>query len=197
MRAMPVAPGGTWIDVGGGTGRNIEALGPDLQRLGRVVIVDLCRSLLDVSRQRVARHNWTHVHLVQADATAAFARPGSADVITFSYALTMIPDWYSALERATEALKPGGHIGVVDFYVSRRHPDAGTRGHGWLTRHGWPAWFDRDGVRPNPDHVPYLRRHFETLWLSEHAGPVPYLPGVRVPWYLFVGRRRPDGGVST
>ena len=44
------------------------------------------------------------------------------DVVTFSYSLTMIPDWFAAIENALRMLRPGGQIGVVDFYVSRKYP---------------------------------------------------------------------------
>ncbi len=191
VRALPMPAGGTWIDVGGGTGWNLESLGPDIHRLAKVVLVDLCRPLLDVARQRIARHGWPHVHLVRADATGPVVTPGSADVVTFSYALTMIPDWFAALDRAAEAIKPGGYVGGVDFYVSRRYPAHGLRAHNWLTRHGWPAWFDRDGVRPSADHVPYLQSRFDTEALTERVSTVPCLPGIKVPYYIFLGRRRP------
>ena len=51
-----------------------------------------------------------------ADATRFRPPEGAADVVTFSYSLTMIPDWFAALENAAAMLKPGGTIGVVDFY---------------------------------------------------------------------------------
>lgn len=189
FRTLPVPPGGVWVDVGGGTGRTLELLGPDIRRLKTVVLIDLSPSLLRVARLRLAHLGLHHVSLVRADATAPFVRAGAADVVTFSYALTMIPDWYAALEQARTALKPGGTVGVVDFHVSRKHPLEGVDRHGWLARHGWPAWFDRDGVRPCADHAPYLRWRFETMDFSEHTARVPYLPGVRVPYYQFIGRR--------
>ena len=55
------------------------------------------------------------------------------DVVTFSYSLTMIPDWFLAVDHAWRLLRPGGTIGVVDFYVSRKHPDPGWRRHPWST----------------------------------------------------------------
>jgi S-adenosylmethionine-diacylgycerolhomoserine-N-methlytransferase len=62
--------------------------------------------------------------------------------------------------------------------------------HGWLTRHFWPAWFSRDNVFPSPDHLPYLQRRFEPVSLVENRAAVPYLPLARVPYYLFIGRKR-------
>jgi S-adenosylmethionine-diacylgycerolhomoserine-N-methlytransferase len=101
----------------------------------------------------------------------------------------MIPDWFSAIENGLRMLKPGGLIGVVDFYVSRKHPADGLRRHGWFTRTFWPSWFAMDNVFPCPDHLPYLRSHCESVWLVESRSKVPYLPVIRAPFYQFIGRK--------
>jgi S-adenosylmethionine-diacylgycerolhomoserine-N-methlytransferase len=38
--------------------------------------------------------------------------------------------------------------------------------------------------------VPFLHRHFEAVHFEEQRAKVPYLPLGRVPYYLFVGRKR-------
>jgi S-adenosylmethionine-diacylgycerolhomoserine-N-methlytransferase len=86
-------------------------------------------------------------------------------------------------------LRPGGTIGVVDFYVSEACPEAGLVRHGWLTRRGWPAWFRHDGVHLSAEHLPYLRERVHTADLSEHRARVPYVPVVTVPYYVFIGRK--------
>ena len=78
-----------------------------------------------------------------ADATTYEPEGGPVDVVTFSYSLTMIPNWFQALERAYAALKPGGMIGVVDFYISRKWPAPGMRAPLEL-----PAVLLADVVRP-------------------------------------------------
>jgi len=151
--------------------------------------VDLATSLLDVVKQRSEKNGWTNVEAVTADATQWTPPEGSADVVTFSYSLTMIPDWFAAIDNALRILKPGGKIGVIDFYVARKYPAESLARHGWLTRSFWPVWFASDNVFPNPDHLPYLQRHFETLMLEERKAKVPYLPLARTPYYQFIGRK--------
>ncbi|WP_339912098.1 class I SAM-dependent methyltransferase [Symmachiella dynata] len=180
---------GTWIDIGAGTGENAERLGPRLKNLKQVYQVDLCPSLLKVAQQRVAQQCWQNVQPVHADATTFACEPATVDVITFSYSLTMIPDWFAAIENAWQLLKPGGTIGVVDFYVARKYPAPGRTQHGWGTRTLWPLWFAGDNVNLNPDHIPYLQRCFEQVELQEKTGSVPYLPLVQVPYYVFIGRK--------
>lgn len=185
---LPV--GGTWVDLGGGTGANLEFIAERVPQLGQAYVVDLATSLLKVAEDRFQQHGWQHVQAIAADATQWQPPAGQADVVTFSYSLTMIPDWFAAIENALRMLKPGGVIGVVDFYVARKHAAQGMQRHGWFTRSFWPTWFANDNVFPSADHLPFLQSHFETLWCQESRSKVPYIPLIRTPFYQFIGRKR-------
>jgi S-adenosylmethionine-diacylgycerolhomoserine-N-methlytransferase len=117
------------------------------------------------------------------------------DCVIFSYALTMIPDWFLAIDNALSMLKPGGYLGVVDFFVSRKHPEPGCVRHGRLTRMLWPLWFAHDGVHLSSDHPAYLGSRCVEAQRLERMAHVPLLPGVKVPYYLFVGRKPPLSGM--
>jgi len=188
--SIPCPPGGTWLDMGGGTGSNLDNLSDRIGDLGKVYVLDLSHSLLEICKKRVAAKGWNNVETVEADATTFQPPGGQIDVVTFSYSLTMIPDWFSAIENAIAMLKPGGLLGVVDFYVSRKFPSDGLKRHSWFTRTFWPTWFAMDSVYPSPDHVPYLHRHLEPVLFEEHTAKVPYIPFIRTPYYLFVGKKR-------
>lgn len=178
---------GVWVDMGGGTGSNLEFIGDPIHQFSKVYVVDLATSLLKVAEKRATERGWKQVEAVEADATKWTPAEGSADVVTFSYSLTMIPDWFAAIDNALRILKPGGVIGVVDFYVSRKHPAENLKRHPWFTRSFWPVWFAGDNVFPNPDHVPYLHRHFQPIWMQENRSKVPYIPFIRTPYYQFIG----------
>src|SRR5690606_32313628 len=105
------------------------------------------------------------------------------------YSLTMIPQWYKALENALQLLKPGGVIAVVDFYVAQKHPQPGMQPHSAWTRNFWPMWFSWDNVRLNPDHLPYLMDKFETIETFEGSNLIAYAPFGLVPYYLFIGKK--------
>jgi len=107
-----------------------------------------------------------------------------------SYALTMMPDWRGVIDNAHRMLAPGGSIAVVDFHVSAAQPPAGRQRHGRFARAFWPRWFGHDGVHLDPAHVDVLTTRFETSLLSEHSARLPWLPGLRAPYYLYIGRRR-------
>lgn len=182
--------GGVWVDLGGGTGGNLEYVADVVPQLSKAYVVDLASSLLGVASDRFKQHGWENAVAVEADATKWQPPEGSADVVTFSYSLTMIPDWYAAIENAMRMLKPGGTIGVVDFYVSRKHASEEMKRHGWFTRSFWPVWFASDNVFPSPDHLPFLQSHFQTQYCNESRSKVPYIPFIRTPYYQFLGTKQ-------
>lgn len=185
MELLDPAPGERVVELGAGTGRNLGFLGERLAGLAQVDLVDLCPALLEQARRRT--RGMENVQVVEADAVGY--RPlEPVDRVYFSYSLTMIPDWEGALRNAIGMLKPGGSLGVVDFYVSDADPAPGLVRHGPLTRWFWPRWFGHDGVHPNPAHLRLLRTLLPDHVLEESRAPVPYLPGPRVPYYCFVGR---------
>lgn len=185
---LEVPEGGVWIDMGGGTGSNLESMGTsNLNKLKKAYVVDLCPSLLKVADERIRCNGWTNVETVQADVNTYSPPEGQADIVTFSYSLTMIPNWFIAIDHAKEILKDSGQIGVVDFYVARKFPEENQTKHPWHTRSFWPVWFAADNVFPCSDHLPYLQHRFEPRFLGEYRARVPYMPIARVPYYIFMG----------
>jgi S-adenosylmethionine-diacylgycerolhomoserine-N-methlytransferase len=182
IQRLPARRGGRVIELGGGTGRNLDFFGPRIHRLASVELVDLCPALLAVAAQRLARltaGGRCNGRVIEADATDY--RPADApDCVYFSYALTMIPDWRRAIDNALSMLAPGGTLGVVDFHL--------PAGAGWSNRF-WKAWFAHDAVRLSGEHLPYLEARLQAVHCEALRGRVPFLPGLRVPYYLFIGRK--------
>jgi S-adenosylmethionine-diacylgycerolhomoserine-N-methlytransferase len=186
---LPLPANAHVVELGAGTGRNAEFFGQRLDGIGRLDLVDLCPALLERARARLAQH--TQVRVIEADATT-FRPDAQVDCVYISYALTMIPDWRAAIANALAMLKPGGVFAVIDFYVSAAHPDGGLMRHDAFTRAFWPRWFAHDGVHLNPDHLATLRHALPQHELIESRAAVPYMPLLRVPYYIFVGHKPAD-----
>ena len=184
LENMPTPVGGTWLDLGGGTAANLEDLKESIDLFQKVIVLDLCRPLIEVAKQRVETNGWGNVELVVGDATdQTLIESESVDVVSFSYSLTMIPDWKAALENAYRCLKPGGHICVADFTV--------TNDHYYMTRQFWKTVFANDNVHPNEEHIPALQQMFDEKTCSVRAGGFPYVPMcIKSPYYFFVGQKR-------
>ena len=169
------------VELGAGTGNIARHFGAQLARFDTVELVDLCPALLEQARER-----WAHeprVRVIEADAT--HYRPSRpADRVYLSYSLTMMPEWRAALENAVAMLKPGGILGVVDFELPRGDCLADR-----CACEFWRRWFAHDGVYLNRAHVEVMQSLTETVSLRESNAALPYLPGLRVPYYIYVGRK--------
>ena len=185
-----------WMDMGGGTGSNLLFFGDAIEKLKKVYVVDLAGSLLEVADKRIHESGWKNIKTAEADATAFKPVEGEVDAVTFSYSLTMIPDWFAAIDHAWNVLKPGGRIGVVDFYVSRKYPASGHVKHSWMKRTFWLPWFGCDNVFPSPDHVPYLHHKFKPILFEERLTRIPWFPNpfFKMPYYLFIGEKNVESG---
>jgi S-adenosylmethionine-diacylgycerolhomoserine-N-methlytransferase len=186
---LTTPPDGVVVELGGGTGSNIERFGRRMQRLRRYILVDLCPALLEQARPRARQYR--NVELVEGDVTR-FRPTEPVDCVFFSYSLTMIDDWRGALTNAMSMLKPGGTLGVVDFYVSGANPQPGFIRHAAWQRWFWRRWFAHDGVRLSPEHLAVLTDLLPDHVRLERQGALPYILGLSVPYYLFIGRK-PEG----
>ncbi|MEL6492182.1 MAG: class I SAM-dependent methyltransferase [Cyanobacteria bacterium J06621_3] len=183
--------GHIWIDCGGGTGATFESIQPALPNFEQIFIVDLCDSLLDIARDRITQNHWTNVTPTRSDITQFTPPNGPVSIITFSYALTMMPNWFAAIDWAYQWLQPGGYIGVVDFFIAHKHPAAYQTYQSWLARNFWQLWFAADNVFLSADHSAYLHHRFTPISHTETCGKVPYLFGLKAPYYQFIGQKAP------
>lgn len=183
---LPARPGAVWVELGAGTGRNLDFLGDRLGALERVFLVDLTRPLMAVARSRCAARGWSNVTLIEADAARTGLPGATADVVVCSYALSMMPHWRGVLEEAARLLAPGGLVGVVDFH----QPDRPAPVWRHLVSHRFvPWWFRRRHVYLSPAPLIGLLDRFRFVDLVEAYGSIPYLPGIRAPYFRFIGAR--------
>ncbi|GAQ92949.1 betaine lipid synthase [Klebsormidium nitens] len=184
------ASGLVWVDLGGGTAENVDLMAQylDLAAFQRIYVVDICPSLCAVAREKVAARGWHNVEVVEADA-CTFRAPDAAQLITFSYSLTMIPPFMAAVDNAVAGLAPDGIVGVADFYTSAKY-DTPNRQHPFARRWFWKAVFDCDGIDLSPERRHYLEHSMEPVYEYNSSGRIPYVPYLRAPYYIWVGRHK-------
>lgn len=122
----------------------------------------------------------------------------SADLITLSYSLSMIPDFHCAIDNLSEVLSTHGIIGVADFYVqnqsdfiSRNYLGGSMDRHCmWISRVFWRTWFEMDRVNLDAARRDYLEYRFGTI---HNTNSRCRLLGFRIPYYIWIGCRKSSG----
>lgn len=119
IRDLAPPSGGSVLEIGCGTGRNLIAVGK-VWPAARLYGVDISQAMLDTAQAAVERVGMCRrVRLMQADACVfdplALFGQATFDRVFISYALSMIPDWEAALAQAAHCVAPGGRLEVVDF----------------------------------------------------------------------------------
>lgn len=131
--------GGSVLEIGCGTGRNLIAVGKAWPQ-ARLYGVDISEAMLETARASVGKAGMAdRVTLAQADAcgfdAAALFGQATFDRVFISYALSMIPDWEEALAQAARCVGPGGRLEIVDFGQQERLPGVWKRAlFGWLAQ---------------------------------------------------------------
>ncbi|QLG74457.1 hypothetical protein HG535_0G03400 [Zygotorulaspora mrakii] len=181
-----------WVDIGGGTGLNVEKMSTICsleETFEAIYLVDLSPSLCEVAQKRVERLNWKNVYVICADACDfQLLNHDSADFISFSYSLSMMPPYHAVIDHAYELLNENtGIVCSVDFGVqSSAHATSRVNSLGgltnyhipWIQRTFWRIWFECDKVYLDPSRREYLEYRFGTVkslnLRNKTLGNIPY-----------------------
>lgn len=113
VERLELSPGGTVLEIGCGTGRNLEHLVKAVGPCGRVYGVDYSDGMLARAQKLCDEHRWNNVTLLRQDAQA-LELPGPVDGALFSFSYTVIPQPQTALARVWTYLRPGRHVVILD-----------------------------------------------------------------------------------
>lgn len=139
VRDLDLPEGGTVLEIGCGTGRNLIAVARRWPK-ARVHGVDISEEMLKTARAAIAAAGLAdRVTVARADAVTLDPAPlfgrATFDRVCFSYTLSMIPDWTGALGRALDLVAPTGRFHAVDFGRFERLPGLVKRlMRWWLTQ---------------------------------------------------------------
>lgn len=162
------------LEVGCGTGRNLEALAKQFSD-AEITGIDLSSDMLAIAQKKLTSYQ-NRMKLIEQQ----YNRPLTNDIgevieydlILFSYALSMFnPGWDEAIQVASDQLSKQGVIAVVDFHHSRFKP--------------FRSWMQVNHVNMEGHLQPLLKTEFNPLvnkTMNAYQGIWNYL--------LFVGRKK-------
>lgn len=106
-------PIGTFLDLGTGTGRVLEVMGPHIRRgLG----FDLSLEMLAIARANLERTGLLHCSVRQGDILRLPLETGrGADAAVLHQVLHFLEDPGAAIAEAARVLTPGGRLLIIDF----------------------------------------------------------------------------------
>ena len=147
IRALDVPAGGSVLEVGCGTARNLLRIAQDFPD-SRCFGIDVSEKMLETARSKIARSGAEdRVFVAKADAACfdpqALFGVRQFDRIVISYALSMIPEWEDVLYLVAGLLSQPGSLHVVDFGDQSGLP-------GWFRR-GLVAWLGQFSVSPREE----------------------------------------------
>ena len=128
---MHLPEGGTVLDLGTGTGVNLERLAGAVGPRGKVIGVDLSPGMLAKAKAKTGHMD--NIELVECD-LRTYQFPDQVDGIISTFALEFVPEYADVLRRATDALAPGAPLALMGL----KYPD---RWPGWLADFG--IWLNR------------------------------------------------------
>lgn len=179
IAGLALEPAESLVEVGCGTARNLIAIArayPQAQLYG----LDASEAMLETARAAVRRAGLEgRIHLAQGLAEdlspARFGRASFENVL-FSYSLSMIPDWRSALGAGTKSLSRNGRLHVVDF--------GDLKGLGKPANAVLNAWLKLFHVTPRTEFLKHLEE------VAENRANLTLLFGRYA--FIFSGRRNVD-----
>jgi ubiquinone/menaquinone biosynthesis C-methylase UbiE len=112
VAALTGSPMRTLLDLGTGTGRMLELLGPQIERgLG----LDLSLDMLAFARARLDRAGLRHCSVRHGDIYDLALPNDSFDIVLIHQVLHFLDDGARAILEAARVLRPAGRLLVVDF----------------------------------------------------------------------------------
>jgi SAM-dependent methyltransferase len=96
------------FDVGCGTGLSLPLLQPRVGAKGRIVGIEQSPEMIQLAHERVARHGWNNVELIEASVEAARIK-GHADAALFHFTHDILRE-PPAIANVLRHLRPGARI---------------------------------------------------------------------------------------
>ncbi len=119
VESTGLRPGGTALDLAGGTGDMAALLAQAVGREGCVVLTDINASMMNLGRDRLIDRGCNNVLFIQADAEALPYPDESYDAVTIAFGLRNLTDKERGLREMHRVVKPGGRIVVLEFSKAR------------------------------------------------------------------------------
>ena len=116
--AIHIEPGERIADIGAGTGLYTLIFADKTGPTGVVYAIDIAPRFLTLINQRAADLNYANIVSVLSRENSITLPPASVDVVFISDTYHYFQDPAAIMKTVYEALKPGGHVYIVDYKLA-------------------------------------------------------------------------------
>lgn len=189
-RKLEINKDSIWVEFGGGTGYSLELLGDKVNQLRKIYFVDLSEDLMEIAKTRANKNGWSNIEFICGN-MFDFSLPEDeqANYISFSYSLSMIPDWQKAISHSNEVLAKNGKLLCIDFYLAEKEPVKNYDKQSSFMRWLYPKYFSFGDVHLDERVLPKLNDVFK----EEFSGTDkkrPFFALIKSPFFYFIGQKR-------
>ncbi|MCX8073805.1 MAG: class I SAM-dependent methyltransferase [Candidatus Binatia bacterium] len=114
IRSLEIPPGARVLEVGVGTGLSLDAYPEHAEVVG----IDLAADMLDKAEDKLRRHGWRHIKLLQMDALNLKFEDDSFDFVTAFHVVSVVPDARKLMTEILRVLRPQGTLAIVNHFRS-------------------------------------------------------------------------------
>ena len=104
---------GTIVELGCGPASVIPSLLNEIGSSSRIIGIDFSSAMIDIANRKKENNNWQNVEFKCMD-MYEYAPDEKVDTVIFSLALTAMPEYEKAIEKALDILKPNGQLLIID-----------------------------------------------------------------------------------
>ncbi|MEW6583162.1 MAG: methyltransferase domain-containing protein [Actinomycetota bacterium] len=112
-----IDPGSVVLDLGCGAGTDLLVAAQMTGPQGRVIGVDMTRSMLDLARRSAGRMGLANVELHESLIESLPLPDASVDVVISNGVIDLVPDKDAVLDEIDRVLRPGGRLQFADVVI--------------------------------------------------------------------------------
>lgn len=114
-KKVDLPAGGTLVELGCGPASVIPSILKKVDPTCAIVGIDFSSKMIERANRKKTQHGWDNVRFACMD-MYEFSAEGGVDSVVFCLALTAMPDYAKAVEKALSLLKPGGQLLIIDSF---------------------------------------------------------------------------------
>jgi ubiquinone/menaquinone biosynthesis C-methylase UbiE/DNA-binding transcriptional ArsR family regulator len=158
------------LDIGTGTGRVLNLLGP---RIGRGVGIDSAPAMLAIARFKLAEAGLRNCHVRQGDMYDLPWPAQSFDAVTIHHVLHFAERPAAVIGEAARVLRPGGRLAIVDFAPHSLESLRSEHSHrrlGFADREV-SDWLAEAGLKPGKVRHLSSKALTVSIWVAQRPAP--------------------------